>query len=317
MILLVTNCRDITTDYVVAELKKRGVAYFRLNTEFLPQALCTMDAYPKNSWSISFGEKCILGRNVGSAYFRRPGIPEAVHGTNEENYVEAEWVSFLKSLYARLSGAWLNDPANIFLAEDKPRQILIAHEIGLKVPFTKITNDLHVVKKTTEMGTTIGKPLRQALLAGEEEKVIFTTRLDEIRDEDAEAIATAPLIVQTEIVKKYDVRVTVVGERMFSTAIFSQVNEETQVDWRKNSRSDLEHIRIQLPNEINEKCLELMRRLNLRYAAIDFICDQQDKLWFLEVNPNGQWAWIENLTGYPIASAIVDELEGIACEESN
>lgn len=317
MILLVTNCRDITTDYVVAELKKRRASYFRLNTEFLPRALCTMDAYPKNSWSISFGENRILGENISSAYFRRPGMPEAVHDTNEKDYAEAEWISFLKSLYARLNGSWLNDPANIFLAEDKPRQILIAYEVGLKIPFTKITNDVHVVKKSTEMGSTIGKPLRQALLAGEEEKVIFTTRLDEVRDEDAEAIARAPLIVQAEIVKKYDVRVTVVGERVFSTAILSQVHEETQVDWRKNSRSSLEHIRIELPDKINKKCLELMRRLNLRYAAIDFICDQQDKLWFLEVNPNGQWAWIENLTGYPIASTIVDELEEIACAGNN
>ena len=55
-----------------------------------------------------------------------------------------------------------------------------------------------------------------------------------------------------------------------------------------------------------------MSRLNLRYGAIDFICDQQGELWFLEINPNGQWAWIENLTGYPIAAAIADELEGIA-----
>ncbi|MNZ28723.1 hypothetical protein D3C78_459550 [compost metagenome] len=56
-----------------------------------------------------------------------------------------------------------------------------------------------------------------------------------------------------------------------------------------------------------------MRRLNLRYGAIDFVCDPQGNLWFLEINPNGQWAWIENLTGYPIAEAIVDELEAICC----
>lgn len=84
------------------------------------------------------------------------------------------------------------------------------------------------------------------------------------------------------------------------------------MDWRQGSRLDLKHERIELPREIEEKCFALMKCLNLRYGAIDLVCDRKGKLWFLEINPNGQWAWIENLTGYPIAAAIVDELEGIA-----
>lgn len=120
------------------------------------------------------------------------------------------------------------------------------------------------------------------------------------------------LITQEEIKKQYDVRVTVVGSQLFATAILSQEHEETTVDWRKGSRPDLQHERIDLPREVEEKCFALMKRLNLRYGAIDLVCDLQGKLWFLEINPNGQWAWIENLTGYPIAAAIVDELEDIA-----
>lgn len=315
MLLLVTNRRDITIDYVVAELKRRQTPFFRLNTEDLPTARCTMAAFPRSAWSLLFGERELKGSEVKAAYFRRPAPPTSnvtITFNGEREYAEAEWGAFLKSLYARLEGLWLNSPIDIFAAEDKPKQLMLASEIGFNVPQALITNDITSLREVIQQGPAIGKPLRQALINGEQERVIFTTRLEHLNDSDEDAIAAAPFIVQTEIKKQYDVRVTVVGSQFFATAIRSQEHEETTVDWRKGSRPDLKHERIKLPREVEEQCAALMKRLYLRYGAIDFICDQQGKLWFLEINPNGQWAWIENLTGYPIAAAIVDELEGIA-----
>lgn len=315
MLLLVTNRRDITIDYVVAELRRRKKNFFRLNTEVLPMARCTMAAFPRNSWTLSFEGAVLHGSDVKAAYFRRPALPAcnaSITDNGEREYAVAEWSAFLKSLYARLEGLWLNAPMDIFAAEDKPRQLMFASEIGFNVPNTVITNDIASVREIAESGLTIGKPLRQALINGKPERVIFTTLLKNLRDSDEDAIALAPFISQTKIKKQYDVRVTVVGSQLFATAIMSQEHEETTVDWRQGSRPDLKHERIDLPREVKEKCLALMKRLNLRYGAIDLVCDQQGKLWFLEVNPNGQWAWIENLTGYPIAAAIVDELEDIS-----
>lgn len=315
MLLLVTNRRDITIDYVVAELKRRQTPFFRLNTEDMPTARCTMAAFPRRAWSLSFGERQLKGTDVKAAYFRRPAQPASnatIIDNGEREYAEAEWGALLKSLYARLEGMWLNAPLDIFAAEDKPRQLMLASEIGFNVPQVLITNDITSVREVIQAGPAIGKPLRQALINGEQERVIFTTRLEHLNDSDGDAIAMAPLIVQTEIKKQYDVRVTVVGSQVFATAIRSQEHEETTVDWRRGCRPDLKHERIELTCEVKDQCAALMSRLSLRYGAIDFICDQQGKLWFLEINPNGQWAWIENLTGYPIAAAIVDELEGIA-----
>jgi glutathione synthase/RimK-type ligase-like ATP-grasp enzyme len=59
---------------------------------------------------------------------------------------------------------------------------------------------------------------------------------------------------------------------------------------------------------VEEKCILLAARLGLRFAAIDLILDRTGEYWFLEANPNGQWAWIESRTGLAISSAIVDEL---------
>ncbi|PNG38232.1 hypothetical protein A1395_09015 [Pseudomonas protegens] len=311
MLLLVTNCRDITMDYVVAELRRRGQPFFRLNTEQLPQALCSMAGFPRDAWSISLDGVVVRGAAITGAYFRRPGapvVPDTATDPGERAYIEAEWSSFLKSLYSRLEGRWLNSPTKIFMAEDKPMQLLLAQEIGFHVPQAFVTNDILCARAISALGQAIGKPLRQAVLAGETERVIFTSRLAEIEDKQAEAIRLTPFIVQSEILKQYDVRVTVVGERVFATAIWSQDNEETITDWRKGSRPDLRHEKIILDRRVERQCVKLVQRLGLRYGAIDLVCDQSGKLWFLEINPNGQWAWIENLTGYPIAAAIVDEL---------
>ncbi|BCQ62404.1 MULTISPECIES: hypothetical protein [unclassified Pseudomonas] len=311
MLLLVTNCRDITMDYVVGELRRRGQPFFRLNTEQLPQALCSMAGFPRDAWSISLDGVVVRGAAITGAYFRRPGapvVPDTAMDPGERAYIEAEWSSFLKSLYSRLEGRWLNSPTKIFMAEDKPMQLLLAQEIGFHVPQAFVTNDILCARAISARGQAIGKPLRQAVLAGETERVIFTSRLAEIEDEQAEAIRLTPFIVQSEILKQYDVRVTVVGERVFATAIWSQDNEETITDWRKGSRPDLRHEKIVLDRRVERQCVNLVQRLGLRYGAIDLVCDQSGKLWFLEINPNGQWAWIENLTGYPIAAAIVDEL---------
>ncbi len=311
MLLLVTNRRDITMDYVVAELHRREQPFVRLNTELLPQAMCTMASHPRDAWSISLGGRVVRGEEVTAAYFRRPGAPvvsENVTDAGERAYIEAEWSSFLKSLYSRLDGRWLNSPSKIFTAEDKPMQLMMAHELGFNVPLATITNDISSVQSIAKAGQAIGKPLRQAVLAGELERVIFTSRLGSLDDEHAQAISMTPFIVQTEIQKQYDVRVTVVGEQVFATAIWSQETPETEIDWRQGSRPDLRHEKIALPGLVERQCVELVRRLGLRYGAIDLINDRSGKLWFLEINPNGQWAWIENLTGYPIASAIVDQL---------
>jgi len=314
MFLLVTNRRDITMDFVVAELQKRSLPYFRLNTELLPQSRSAMGHTAMDDWTIELEGREISGGDITAAYFRRPGAPQApalVEDKGERSYIEAEWSSFLKSLYFRLEGRWFSDPTQIFLAEDKPRQLIVAHQLGFNIPSTAVTNRLKSAESLTAEGRAIGKPLRQAVLPGSLEKVMFTSRLQPLTAEDEPALSLAPLIIQAEVLKKYDVRVTVVGSHVFATAIWSQEKDETQVDWRRGSHPDLKHEAIRLPDEVAEQCRELVRRMNLRYGAIDLVCDRDGKLWFLEINPNGQWAWIENQTGYTIAAAIVDELESI------
>jgi hypothetical protein len=316
LILLVTNKRDITTDFIVLELQRRGEPFLRLNSEDLPSASVSFRPEAGASWEIELDGKRIALREVGAAYYRRPGAPEAPANISDKatrEYLSAEWSAVLRSIWNALEGRWLSSPFAILRAEDKPRQLELALALGFEIPNTMIGNDFSSVLKFVSDRGVVGKPLRHALIdrepAGE---VLFTSRLGILELGDRSSVELAPVIYQQEVPKAYDVRVTVIGERVFATAIHSQDHEESEVDWRSGTRLDLVHEVISLPETLSQKCVELTRALDLRYGAIDLIADTSDRYWFLETNPNGQWAWIERRTKLPLAAAIVDELVRIA-----
>lgn len=310
--LIVTNQRDITSDYIVRELKRRGRSFFRLNTEIFPASELTF-SLQDDTFDLRFGDNELRLSDVRSAYFRRPEIPALTSSPGDyREYRTNEWASALKSVYLYLGDRWFSHPSAILMAEDKPRQLRLAKALGFAAPQTLVSNSFSEVRQFATGKTVIGKPLRQALVGSPgTEQVIYTTRLPEIAESDRQAISVVPAIYQTEIAKQRDLRVTVVGERVFAVAIDSQSRSETVTDWRRGSVPDLAHELVELPTDIEALCILLVQQLDLRFGAIDLVLDTEGRYWFLECNPNGQWAWIENRTGAPISSAIVDELERI------
>lgn len=317
MILVLTNERDLTTDYVVMELRRRGVPYIRLNSERFAEAMISFD--PKNgedAWIINIDDKIIDFSKIRSAYFRRPGSPiinSCFSNEAVKRYCQVEWGAALTSALNSLEGRWLNSPLNILAAENKSRQLALAHSIGFTIPDTLISNDFAQVQKFSSSGEIVAKPLREALLDdNNEERVIFTNRVDKITKQEAFSVNAAPVIYQTEILKYADIRATVVGDTVYAVEILSQIYDETTTDWRRGIKPDLPHNVHELPDEVIIKCVQLVHKLGLRFGAIDLVLDKNRDYWFLEVNPNGQWAWIENRTGLPITNAIVNELERIS-----
>lgn len=317
MILIVTNERDLTTDYIVLELRRRNIAFCRLNSERLPGAKILFNPrWGEDGWIIEIDDRVINFTEVTAAYFRRPGtpsIPDTLSDSAVRRYCEVEWGAVLTSALNSLGDRWLNSPLAILAAENKPRQLSIAYKLGFVVPDTIITNDINYAQSFMSSGTSVGKPLREALLTGDdEERVIFTSRLEALDESDEKRVSAAPIIFQREIVKAADIRVTVVENQVYAVEILSQEHDETEVDWRRGSRPDLIHRCLKLPETISQKCVDLLRLMGLRFGAIDLALDTVGNYWFLEINPNGQWAWIETRTGLPLTQSIVDALERIS-----
>jgi glutathione synthase/RimK-type ligase-like ATP-grasp enzyme len=205
------------------------------------------------------------------------------------------------------------DPWLMEQAENKIRQLSLAHALGFAIPNTIVTNDPTRIANFAKRFSSIVKPLRNGVLGDQQNsEVIFTNRLSFLREEDRGTIEAVPVIVQEEIEKAADIRVSVVGKTAFATAIQSQADPEARVDWRRGDVLSMAHVVHELPTGVASKCLSLVEAFGLRFGAIDLVLDRGGAYWFLEINPNGQWGWRQAKTGQPIARAIVDELTEIS-----
>jgi glutathione synthase/RimK-type ligase-like ATP-grasp enzyme len=114
-------------------------------------------------------------------------------------------------------------------------------------------------------------------------------------------------MVQPYLAKAHELRVTIVDETIFACRIDSQESEATAVDWRHDVESS-PHRLVTLSEEECGRFHVLMRAAGLRYAAIDLVHTPDDRTYFLDLNPEGQFGWIEAMTGAPIMSALAKGL---------
>jgi glutathione synthase/RimK-type ligase-like ATP-grasp enzyme len=90
--------------------------------------------------------------------------------------------------------------------------------------------------------------------------------------------------------------------------IHSQGDPRGRIDFRlalAENPSALPHVVHELPARVSEQVLALVRALNLVTCAIDMVVTPAGDYVFLEVNPSGQFGWIEGLTGLPITAELV------------
>lgn len=315
-VLIITNKRDITSDFIVRELKKRGTDYYRFNTEDLNTVCSVVFDFQKDKFIIidKILEKEYNIKSFTSVYYRRPEIPDFDDlpiSKNEKLFLRNENIFVLEGLYKILRNAfWINSVFSIREAENKIYQLLLAKEIGFRIPKSVITNYYDYANSFYDKvnGSCVIKPIKSGLVGNNDDsKVIFTSEIKERRFLK-EQIERSPIYFQNLIKKKFDLRVIIVGNKVFSTLIHSQDLEETKIDWRKGEKV-LKHTKYQLPKKIKKLSLILLKNLKLNYGALDFILDEDDNVIFLEINPNGQWAWIEQRTGHQISNEIVNLLE--------
>lgn len=185
------------------------------------------------------------------------------------------------------------------------------------MPRTLITNEPEDARKFVEGldGRAVVKPLRFGLVRETEEyeEVVFTSPVSEedVRD-GMGAVALCPNLLQEYVPKDVEIRVTVVGKELFAAEIRSQGVLGAEHDWRRVPASELEHAPHHLPAPVAERCVRLVERFGLNFGAIDLIRTPEGRYVFLEINPNGQWLWVEMLTGLPITDALIRLLLGEA-----
>lgn len=127
-------------------------------------------------------------------------------------------------------------------------------------------------------------------------------------DLDYGGLNLAPAIFQEAVDVDCDLRITVVGDEAFPATVKAEVEKDLKIgvrDWRiGNNVGNLLVEACDIPDDIKQKCLSLVKNFGLKFGAIDMIRDKQGNYWFIEINPNGQWGFVEAETGQPIGRAI-------------
>jgi glutathione synthase/RimK-type ligase-like ATP-grasp enzyme len=214
-----------------------------------------------------------------------------------------------------LHAKWMSFPVAVWKSEFKPYQLQLASELGLPIPPTVITNDPHRIRDAYDaFGQMIVKPVRTGYVVHDrQELAVYTSQVLPEHLEHLESARLSPSIYQKLIPKKFDIRVTIVGDRVFAAAIDSQSDAAASIDWRMTENPQLPHLRIELPNPLISILLRLMKALDLSFGAIDLIQTTDDEYFFLEINPNGQWLWLDDMLDLGISNAVTDWLVGAEC----
>ncbi|MEV5742793.1 MvdC/MvdD family ATP grasp protein [Microbispora rosea] len=251
-----------------------------------------------------------------AVWFRRPQAPVAhpeIADPVARAHIEQECAVFAGDLWEQLDCRMVPAPRErVRLAQRKSSQLALAGRLGFELPDTLITNDPDEFLDfyNRHQGRIITKPLGvPTSLRADGDGVARMSEPVSTRDAAyADAIRFGPVVIQEYVPKRVELRVTVVGRAVFAAEIHSQESNHTRLDWRRYDPGSTRHEVHGLPPEVAERCVRIVRRLGLRYGAIDLILTPDGRYVFLEVNPSGQWLWIEKATGLPIGAALCDLL---------
>jgi hypothetical protein len=321
MIIIVTNRQDYTADFLILELQRRQIDYIRFNTEDYPHKV-------QVAWKITDGNLSgyflfTKGRvdfsDMKSIWYRRPvpPVPSAeISGAVAQEFVVAESQAAIEGIWRTLDCFWVSHPDSLRKAEDKLFQLKLAASVGFSLWPTILTSDPDAAQAFyhNQDNEVIYKPLRRGrLIRDNTVSLIYTNPVDSSNAERFDQVKYAPAMFQRYVPKLAELRVTVIGSKVFAVEIHSQDNEISLHDWRRGETALLKHELHMLPRKIESQCIALVKALNLAFGAIDLILTPEGEYVFLEINPNGQWAWIQQLCPeIPLRETLTDLL--ITCD---
>jgi len=306
-ILVVSHTGDDHLEPVVGALKRLGhdpvvfdLAGYPTETAI---ALSYADGDGDPLWlELADGRLVDLSR-CRSAWWRRPMpfvVDPAITDHGEAGWAYNECHEAISGLWSALDATWVSPPQATEAAMMKSWQLRVAKSVGLEIPRTLITNSPREAREFTHalgVDRTVYKAFSATVDNWRETRVLRRPELELL-----DAVRLAPVIFQEYVPASVDLRVTLIGDEVYPAAIHSQDLEYT-VDFRMH----LDEVRMEpavLPEPVLDALHRLLERMNLRYGAVDMRRTPDGRYVFLEINPAGQWIFVEEKTGQPMTDAM-------------
>ncbi|MFM8297754.1 MAG: MvdD family ATP-grasp ribosomal peptide maturase [Microcystis aeruginosa] len=315
-VLILTFSRDNDSiPLVIKEIEARGEKAFRFDTDRYPTEV-KLDIYYGDSERviITDGENKLDLSEVSSIWYRRMRYGAKITKTMDKQFRDAsieEARRSVRGMIASLKGFHFDKMSNVDLTNNKQLQLQVARELGLLTPRTLTSNNPEAVKQFAQEFKEQGivtKMLSSFAIYGEqgEELVVFTNPVTDDDLENMEGLRFCPMTFPENIPKALELRTTIVGHHVFTAAVNSQSVEGATYDWRKEGRALKDAWKpYDLPEDVEKKLRQLMAHFGLNYGAIDIIVTPDGRHVFLEVNPVGEFFWLESMPPhFPISEAI-------------
>lgn len=234
-------------------------------------------------------------------WLRQPDQPvhrPAVSKTEGESAVSS-YPAFFEALSYMLEGLTVrcvNRFSASRLVRNKAVQLRLAGTSGLKVPATLMSNAPAAVRGFFDQNPSnaICKAFASHVWQQQGSKDVVVTETFSLSREQLppdEVLTYAPAIYQQKINKQFDVRVMLMGEQVYSFALRTPGNS---LDWRHDAAlRNLEVKAIRTPADVETGILRFAQKIGVSFGAMDFAVDHNGEWWFLEINEQGQFLWLD------------------------
>ena len=322
-VLIITRSDDNESVSLVSKaVERKGGRAIRFDTDRYPTEVRLSAYYGRG------GEERLTLANeegefdlseVGAVWHRRLNLGARIPQTLDRQLRHAsltETRAAAQGMLASLKAFRVDPVQHIRHAENKQLQLCVAREVGLDTPRTLTTNDPATVRAFAAEceGGMVTKMLSSfAVYEGGQELVVFTNPVHGEDLADLSGLSLCPATFQEAVPKALELRATVVGRRVLTASIDSQSSQRAANDWRRDGLRMIQEWKpYELPREVEAKIMRLMDYFVLNYGAIDLIVTPDGRHVFLEVNPVGEFFWLQLHAGLPVSETIADVLLGLA-----
>ncbi|MFD4398231.1 ATP-grasp ribosomal peptide maturase [Kitasatospora sp. NPDC058478] len=309
-VLVLTNPLDVTSDAVLRVLAERRVPAVRLDPGadlHTGASLIATYRTGQQRGTLRTASRELDLSAVRSVWVRRASPyegPSELDG-QDRRFAASQSLWGAGGILASLPAAhYVNHPWANRAAEHKPAQLAAAQRCGFPVPDTVITNSADEAREfvAAQAAGAVYKPLWNIPYSvGGQPHAVWVREVDPA--DITGAVSACPHLFQAKVPKLFDARVTAVGNRLFGVRI-----DSPDLDWRRR-QDRMTCTPIGVPEPVARSVAAYLGELRLVYGAFDFAVTASGDWYFLECNPNGQWAWQPAETTEAISRALADQLQ--------
>lgn len=305
-VLILSNTGDAHTDFLVKSCARLGVTCFRLNTDMFRRA-------GQIDWTINQGEgvlridgrSCAL-KDVALLIYRRP-VNVHEHRKDIEHWLgrllDFEWTTVENALSLAVPGIVLNPVGASALARNKLAQLQAARKVGLAVPATLISNNIHELRAFLDRHRCITKAIDNAYNVTANVLRSSATSIVTAADFADYTTTDCPTLLQQAITPRAVWRIVTIADKAMGFRFSGDAILDHADSRHVDEKLACEYMPI--PDGAGEKMVALCRAMGIVFASSDLIEDDTGRMWFIDLNPDGQWAYMQERCNVAIDDEII------------